>query len=73
MSTLSSGPSHSSAVSVKKELYTWGHKQGGRLGLNMEECKRTKREPVLVSFLNEVMIKNKQNMKEGIRGGEEED
>jgi alpha-tubulin suppressor-like RCC1 family protein len=37
MDSISTGPSHSSAVSLKKTLYTWGYKQGGRLGLETDD------------------------------------
>ena len=37
METISTGPNHSSAMSVKKSIYTWGYFSGGRLGLKREE------------------------------------
>jgi len=67
MLQISTGPSHSAAISVTKNLYTWGYKQGGRLGLTQEESKKAKREPVFVSYINELIQKNNQNLKEGRR------
>jgi len=59
MDTLSTGPSHSAAVSVKRALYTWGHNDIGRLGLDPKESKRARKEPVIVSHIDEIMKKNK--------------
>lgn len=48
METISTGPNHSAAVSVKRSLYSWGHGEGGRLGLSDKEFKNAKIEPILV-------------------------
>ena len=48
METISTGPNHSAAVSVKRSLYSWGNAEGGRLGLNEKEFKNAKIEPILV-------------------------
>jgi alpha-tubulin suppressor-like RCC1 family protein len=52
---LSTGPSHSAAVSVKNQLFTWGYKHSGRLGLDVEECQRARREPIKVGYLVETL------------------
>ena len=62
MSTISTGPRHSAAVSIKKELYTWGGEQGGRLGLDSDYCKKAEREPILVQYLKNELEKNRENM-----------
>jgi len=55
MESISTGPNHSAAVSVKKSLYSWGHPEGGRLGLSDKEFKNAKLEPILVYSIHDVM------------------
>ncbi len=55
MESLSTGPNHSAAVSVKKTLYSWGYGDAGRLGINEKEFKNAKIEPVLVSIVDDLM------------------
>jgi alpha-tubulin suppressor-like RCC1 family protein len=59
MYQISTGPSHSSSLSVKKTMYTWGTNETGRLGLEQKDVKRARREPTLVSFIFELMQKNR--------------
>ena len=35
MSQISTGPNHSAALSIKRQIFTWGFPQGGRLGLGL--------------------------------------
>ena len=59
MESISTGPNHSAAVSVKKSLYSWGFAEGGRLGLEKKDFKSAKYEPILVQSMNDVMQKNR--------------
>ena len=74
MKSISAGPSHSGAISVKKQIYTWGYNESGRLGLSKSLSKDARRLPMLVSYIAELMQKNKEGM-EGrrVRDGEEEE
>lgn len=72
METISTGPNHSAAVSVKRSLYSWGYAEGGRLGLSESEFKMAKIEPILVQSMHDLMQKNRQNLKEGRGAGDEE-
>jgi alpha-tubulin suppressor-like RCC1 family protein len=49
MESISTGPNHSAGVSVKKQAYSWGYSEGGRLGLSKEDAKKAKFEPTLVA------------------------
>ena len=73
MDMVATGPSHSAALSVKKVLYCWGFNSSGNLGLNPKETKKAFKEPVLVSYIDEIMQKNKNNFKEGLREGNKMD
>lgn len=48
MESLSTGPNHSAAVSVKKTLYSWGYADAGRLGISEKDYKNARIEPILV-------------------------
>ena len=51
MESISTGPNHSAAVSVKKSIYTWGYNDAGRLGLKPEVAKKAKAEPILLGYI----------------------
>ena len=70
METISTGPNHSASVSVKKGIYSWGNGEGGRLGLNHDEMKKAKAEPLLVIHIMELLKQNRQNVKEGRRAAD---
>lgn len=74
MGQITTGPSHSAGVSVKRSLYTWGHNDSKRLGLPEKDQEYAKKRPILVQYLNELMVKAKENNKnEGLKEEEEED
>lgn len=59
METISTGPNHSASVSVKKGIYSWGNGEGGRLGLQHDEMKKAKVEPLLVAHIMELLQQNR--------------
>ena len=61
MESISTGPNHSAGVSVKKQVYSWGYSEGGRLGLSKEDAKKAKFEPTLVAQLMNMLQANKAN------------
>lgn len=59
MGHISTGPNHSAGVSLKNLLYTWGYKDGFKLGLLDEDAKLAKNMPVMVSLLMNKLAANK--------------
>jgi alpha-tubulin suppressor-like RCC1 family protein len=51
LESISTGPNHSAGISVKKCPYTWGYPEGGRLGLSQHDELRAKNEPMIISYL----------------------
>ena len=59
MGQISTGPNHSAGVSLKNQVYTWGYKDGFKLGLLDEDAKLAKNMPVIVSLLMNKLAANK--------------
>ncbi len=59
MGQISTGPNHSAGVSLKNQLYTWGNKEGFKLGLLDEDARIAKNMPVMVSLLMNKLAANK--------------